>query len=381
MRVAFIGAGGFITAHHLHIAGHSKIMTVHAICDLDDQRLAQHEARYHPRYVTKDYRRILADPDADIVIIGTKQDLHARLIVEALDSGKWVLCEKPMAETQAETAAVLAAEARATGKLAIGFNRRFAPAYQRAKRLIQTQRPPFFVNYRMMWPVPSEYSQGYYENKPHMLYEGTHILDFLCWLLESEPTRVYMTGDPFKNNLLALDFPGGSRASFLLGRLGSCLLWKEYLEIFCETKAVTISDFVDLRVRGFPGEFDEACACHLGEQAAGIGRHGFDYYEVCRACDVEKTVKQWSMGFEQVRRPGRDFGPNPFKRETDYASSLVPDKGWVESLEHFARCFLEGRRPENADGRAGALATQLALRAVESLRKGQALDFTFQKHS
>ncbi len=379
-RTAFIGAGGFISAHHLHTAGRSEIMTVHAVCDLDKERLAQHQANYHPRYVTQDHRRVLDDPDVDIVIIGTKQDLHAQLIVEALDADKWVLCEKPMAETEEETRAVMAAEARSRGRLAIGFNRRFAPAYRRAKRLAHTQAAPFFINYRMMWPTPRGYGKGYYNDKYHMLYEGTHILDLICWLLESEPTRVYMTGDPFKNNVLVLDFPGGSRACFMLGAVGSYLLWKEYMEIFCTTKAITVSDFVDMRVRGFPGEFDEVFPGHLGEQADGICVHGFDFYEVCRSYDVEQTVKEWDMGFERVRRPGRDFGPNPYRRETDYSSALTPDKGWVESVEHFARCFLEGAPPDNADGRAGALTTQLALRAVESLKLGQALEFSFRKY-
>lgn len=379
-RTGFIGAGNFISAHHLHTAGHSEIMTVHAICDLDEQRLAQHQSRYQPQYVTKDYRRVLDDPDVDIVIIGTKQDLHARFIVEALDAGKWVLCEKPMSETDEETRAVLAAESRADSKLAIGFNRRFAPAYRRAKRLIEAQTPPLFINYRMMWPTPRDYGKGFYDHRPHMLYEGTHILDTLCWLLESEPTRVYMTGDLIKNNVLVLDFPQGNRASFMLGAMGSYLLWKEYMEIFCTTRAITVSDFVDMRVRGFAGEFDKAYPCLMGEQARGIREHGFDFYEVCRGHDSEQTVKDWDMGFERVQRPGRDFGSAPFKRETDYQWGLVPDKGWVEAVEHFARCFLEDRQPENADGRAGALSTQLALRAIESLQQGRALDFEFQEY-
>ena len=67
-------------------------------------------------YTTTDYHRLLADPKIDIVIIGTKQDLHAKLIVESLDAGKWVLCEKPMAQTMEETHAVLEAEQRAKAR-------------------------------------------------------------------------------------------------------------------------------------------------------------------------------------------------------------------------------------------------------------------------
>lgn len=88
-------------------------MTVHAICDLDPKRLAEHEAEYHPRYVTAAYRRVLQDSEVDFVIIGTKQDLHARLIRESLAAGKWVMCKKPMAETVEESRLVLEAERQA----------------------------------------------------------------------------------------------------------------------------------------------------------------------------------------------------------------------------------------------------------------------------
>ncbi len=53
-------------------------------------------------YTTRDYRELFADFNIDIVIIGTKQGLHSKIIVECLDAGKWVLCEKPMASNEEE---------------------------------------------------------------------------------------------------------------------------------------------------------------------------------------------------------------------------------------------------------------------------------------
>ncbi|MCC7518980.1 MAG: Gfo/Idh/MocA family oxidoreductase [Verrucomicrobiae bacterium] len=371
-QMGFIGAGGFITAHHLHTAAHSRRMSMRAICDLDQKRLASHQKEFSPGYITADYRQVLDDPAVDIVVIGTKQDLHAKFIIEALDAGKWVFCEKPIAETAAETEAVLAAERRARGRLAVGFNRRFAPAYARVKRLLATQRPPIFINYRLMYPNPQKTS-GYYAGRERIVYEGTHILDLVCWLLDAAPTTVYMTGDRYRNNICVLEFPRGSRVSFLCGSMGSYLLWKEYLEVFTAYTAITVSDFVDMRVRGFPGEFDEVFPAHLGEQGRELRAHGFDFYEACKSQEALQTIGD--MPFEAVRRPVREFGPRPFRKQTDYRSSFVPDKGWVQSLEHFATCFLKDEMPGNADGRAGARANQIAFRALESLEARQALAF------
>lgn len=373
-RMGFIGAGNFITAHHLHTAGRSERMSVHAICDIDEARLARHDAEYHPEFVTADYRRILEDPDVDIVVVGTKQDLHARMIIEALDAGKWVFCEKPMAETAEDSDRVLDAEMRASGRLGIGLNRRFAPAYARLKKLLKTQKAPVYINYRLMFPNPIK-QHGFYAGKERILYEGTHIFDLVCWLLESEPTSVYMTGDLYLHNICVLEFPGGSRVSFTCGSMGSYLLWKESIEVFSGTASVTVSDFVDMRVRGYPGEFDSVYPAHLGELAEEIRRHGFDYYEVCRGEDMKQIAEDPTMTYERVLRPGRDFGDNPFQKKTDYKSCLVPDKGWVQSLEHFADCFLNGRVPETADGKAGALSTNIALHAIESLKRRQPVAF------
>ena len=89
--MGFIGAGGFISAHHLLTVRDSEIMEIRAIADIDEKRLTKHAAGMSVGYTTTDYRKLLADSEIDMVIIGTKQDLHARFIVESLDAGKWVL--------------------------------------------------------------------------------------------------------------------------------------------------------------------------------------------------------------------------------------------------------------------------------------------------
>lgn len=371
-RVGFLGVGEFISYQHLPNVSLSAVGKVHAICDLDERRLGAHAARYRPAYTTRDSARLLADPEVDVVIIGTKQDLHARFIVEALDAGKWVMCEKPMAETPEETRRVIEAERRAKGRLAIGFNRRFAPAYARAKRLLATQKPPVYINYRLMFPSPQK-DVGFYAEKARILYEGTHIFDLVCWLLDAAPERVYMTGDLTRNNVCVLDFPNGSRVSFICGSMGSYCLWKESMEIFTPYAAITVSEFVDMRVRGFPGEFDAFYAPHLGQYAEEVRRHGLDFYEVRKCQEMEAEVRALKMPWEQAVRPGRDFGPLP--APMNGPSLLAPDKGWKPSVEHFLRCFLEGTPPRNADARAGALSTDVALCALDSLAKGIPLPF------
>ena len=381
VQAGFIGAGGFISAHHLLTVRDSEIMDIRGIADLDEERLKSHAARMAVGYVTTDYQDILNDDAIDLVFVGTKQDLHARFIVEALDAGKWVFCEKPMAETEEETAAVLAAEARNPGRLAIGFNRRFAPAYQHAKQLMAGRERPWYLNYRLMYPNPDKHAKGgFYSTHERILYEGCHILDLVCWMLDQAPKRVFMTGDRILNNCCILDYPDGSQVSFMCGSMGSYALWKEYLELFATYTAITVSDFTDMRVRGFAGEPDRVFAPHLGEHATEVLKWGFDFYEAYKVEAFGPETRQsyldeYGMVLEDVTRPTPvPFNVSEYGKEHPDLWGFIPDKGWLPSVEHFAQCLLDGTEPMNADGQAGALSTNLALALLKSLETGQAVE-------
>ena len=378
-QVGFIGVGAFISGHHLLTVRDSEIMDIRAIADLDEAKLADYSGRMTVGYTTTDYKKILADREVDIVIIGTRQDMHAGLIVEALEAGKWVFCEKPMSETDEQTAAVLAAEKRCAGKLAIGFNRRFAPACAETKRLMQSVPRPWYINYRLMYPNPGK-DVGYYHGKERILFEGCHILDLVCWMLEAAPRRVFMTGDRIRNNCCILDYADGSQVSFVCGSMGSYCLWKEYMEVFGYYTAITVSDFVDMRVRGFEGEFDRVYRPYLDEYGDEVEKYGFDFYERYKVKRYDRPKDSLDdvgdMAIERVQRPVANDFPEPVwdPRDLDYPY-ISPDKGWQQSLEHFARCFLEGKEPDNADGAGGALATDLAMALLKSLETGQVVEF------
>lgn len=379
-RMGFIGAGVFIRGHHLMTAHQSQRMSVHAIADLDTARLRGHSAEFSPAYTTSDYHELLSDPNIDIVVIGTKDDLHARLIVESLDAGKWVLCEKPMAETRQDAEAVLAAEHRnPTCKLAIGFNRRFSPAYADAKRLMQRTPRPWYINYRLMAPNPEKQEDtNFYARRPRILYEGTHILDLACWFLDASPSHVFMSGDRQMNNCSVLEFPDGSHVSFMCGSMGSYCLWKEYMECFSRHCAITVSEFTDMRVRGLSGEFDRLYSLQQQEQEAALKKHGFDFFETYKVDQYRQDEgarrwwKQKGMALEEVRRPTPSpFDIAQFRLPPRPIELLQPDKGWISSLEHFAEAFLDGKKPQNADGHAGKLSTDIALALLRSLETGQ----------
>jgi len=376
-RLGFIGVGKFIRENHLLTARDSDRMTIRAIADINESLLDQIVSRMEVEYTTTNYKDILADPSVDIVVIGTKQDLHARLIVESLRAGKWVFCEKPMSETEEETRLILETEKKSSGRLAIGFNRRFAPAYVQARRLMSDVKKPWNIYYRLAWPNQPQYEKFYHDtNRPHLLYEGCHVLDLVCWFLNSRPERVYMTGGELNDHCAILSFPDESQAMIICGSLNSRCLWKEYIEVLGEHHAITVSDFVDMRVRGFPGEFDRLFPPYRNEKGEQVLKYGFDFFEEYIAKrNMEDIDLPPEMPMEKVLRPiSHDYDTWSYNHDNPDIWTCIGDKGWVQSFEHFVQCFLDGTNPKNANATAGALVTELAHAMFESRQTGQPVE-------
>ena len=91
--------------------------------------------------VETDWRRLVVRDDVDLVDIGTPGDTHAEIAIAALEAGKHVLCEKPLANTLAEAEAMVAAAAAHPDLVAMtGFSYRRMPAVQLARRLVEEGR-------------------------------------------------------------------------------------------------------------------------------------------------------------------------------------------------------------------------------------------------
>jgi len=135
IRTALIGCGGISTLHMRAIEALEDVEIAY-FCDTDIQAAGQRAAQYGQGEVVEDYRRVLADPTVRAVHIATPHHLHAGMALEALASGRYVLCEKPMAISIADARAMVAAD---NGKrLGIVFQNRYNDATIAAKKLLDS---------------------------------------------------------------------------------------------------------------------------------------------------------------------------------------------------------------------------------------------------
>jgi myo-inositol 2-dehydrogenase/D-chiro-inositol 1-dehydrogenase len=202
VRVAFIGVGtrgSFLLKHMLTVPG----ITVVAICDLDPGRLkagidAATAAGSHPEPYTE-YRKLLDRKDIDAVVIATPVDLHKEMAIAALEVGKNVYCEKPMAFDADQCRMVTTAAANAKGIFQQGFQLRHDPNRAASMKFIKEGglgKVVFLQAYRHGSDLPRE-TAWYFDRTrsgDNIVEQACHIIDEMVWAAGTHPLRAFGSG-------------------------------------------------------------------------------------------------------------------------------------------------------------------------------------------
>jgi len=191
------------------------------------------------------------------VVIATRHDSHAALVVQMLDAGKPVFVEKPLCLTLDELAAIEAAYARVKHPmLMVGFNRRFAPQVQQLKALLTGSGPKSFVMTvnagrlaRDHWTRDHETGGG------RILGEACHFIDLLRYLAASPiAAKGRIAQDAGGDTVtLNLTFEDGSIGTVHYFANGSPAFAKERLEVFADGRVLQLDNFRTLKGFGVRG--------------------------------------------------------------------------------------------------------------------------------
>jgi predicted dehydrogenase len=135
LNIAIVGAGNISRAHLTALADASGGKVV-GLYDADASRAEQRSAEFGIGRIYPSWEALLGDLAVDVVAVLVPPDLHARFSIEALQAGKHVVSEKPMAADLTECDAMMAAARSADRKLFVVQNRIYSHAYERAHELI-----------------------------------------------------------------------------------------------------------------------------------------------------------------------------------------------------------------------------------------------------
>jgi predicted dehydrogenase len=200
VKYGVVGCGAISQRRHIPECVANPESKLVAVCDPVKERVEEIAAKYGAKAYT-DYAAMLKDATIDAVVVAGPNALHASQTIEALQSGKHVLCEKPMATTR-EDAKAMIETAKKVGKfLMIGLNQRLMPAHVKAKKILQSGALGNVLAFRTAFqhPGPEGWSveggkSWFFKKGPAVMGVtgdlGVHKADLLRWLLGQDFAEV-----------------------------------------------------------------------------------------------------------------------------------------------------------------------------------------------
>ena len=253
VKLGVLGAGNFATV--VLLPAIRKIDSIRPVGIVSASGAsAQYAAqKFGFEYASSDETALLHDERINTVAILTRHNLHARQVLAALEAGKHVFCEKPLALLPDELQEIEFALANDGTKtlLMVGFNRRFAPLARRLQAFISERSEPLVAHYRVNagaiplthWVHDPEQGGG------RIIGEGCHFIDFLTYLVGEPPVSVAAQGIPddglYREDVavMTFNFPDGSVGTVSYLANGDKSFAKERVEVFCESRVAVLDDY------------------------------------------------------------------------------------------------------------------------------------------
>lgn len=259
-KIGIIGAGNFTSSTAIPALkkANAKIKYIASAGGLNAKILAK---KVGAECATSDYNEILKDPEVNMVIITTRHNLHARMVLESLMAGKSVFVEKPLCLNKAELDDIEEACKNAPEgvTLTVGFNRRFSPfatklkqlAGEGPKNIVATMNAGFIP--ADVWVHDLEIGGG------RIVGEACHFIDLCSYIAGSKVIAVCMNAmgvNPEENTdnaTIILKYENGTNAVINYFANGSKSYAKERIEVYSQERVFVIDNWRKLHAYGTKG--------------------------------------------------------------------------------------------------------------------------------
>jgi len=261
VTVGVIGAGGFARGVLLPLLAKTPARLA-CLADLDAAAAGHAASKFGAGRAVTDYKLLLDDPQLDAVFVVVGHHLHARFVCEALEAGKHVFVEKPLAMNAEELAQVAQTLQTTTGQtLMVGFNRRFSQHIVKIRQLLSGRSEPLCMNFTVNagFIPPDHWTQDPRRGGGRIIGEACHFIDLLSHLAGSPVTTVsaMTVGDGVAvrddKMSIVLGFADGSVGTVNYFANGSKSYPKEMLEVFSDGRVVRMENFRKTFGYGFGG--------------------------------------------------------------------------------------------------------------------------------
>ncbi len=209
-------------------------------------------------YTTNDYKKLLEDPDVDLIAVSTQHNSHAKFVIAALEAGKHVYVEKPLCLTLEELEQIETAYRDNSGELFCGLNRRHAPLIKEIRKELQTDKIPAVYDYiaNAGYIPPNHWTQDESKGGGRIIGEAVHFIDTIQSLDGSELTELNISfaanpAYPKKDNaIISLHLASGAIGTIIYTSMGSKKYPKEQLRVFSNGSVYVLDNYVGLMKYG-----------------------------------------------------------------------------------------------------------------------------------
>lgn len=257
-KIAIVGAGNFTKMTMLPALKNTEASIEHIISagGVNGTALAQ---KHGIAKSSTDYSSVVAGNDVDVVMITTRHNLHAEMVIEALQQNKHVFVEKPLALNLEDLVKIEEAYQTSKGSLMIGFNRRFSPHTEKMKSLIGDSEMNVVATMNAGAIPPEVWVHDMAIGGGRIIGEACHYIDLIVFLTGSKVKSVCMNAmgqNPQENTdsaSILLRLENGSTGVVNYFANGSKAYSKERLEVYSQERTLVMDNFIKTSGFGFKG--------------------------------------------------------------------------------------------------------------------------------
>jgi predicted dehydrogenase/threonine dehydrogenase-like Zn-dependent dehydrogenase len=263
--IGIIGAGNFTKMTLLPAlkdrasqggANQTNIKYIASANGLSGTALAQ---KHGIAFSTTDYNEILKDEEVGLVMITTRHNQHARLTMEALNAGKHVFVEKPLAIFEEEFEELIKTPTLSNKSITVGFNRRFSPHAQKMKALLGNAPMNVIATMNAGFIPANSWVHDRVVGGGRILGEACHFIDLITYLTGSRVTSICMNAmgisptETTDNASILLRYENGSTGVINYFSNGHKSYSKERVEVYSQERTLILDNFRTLEGYGFKG--------------------------------------------------------------------------------------------------------------------------------
>ncbi|HYN00619.1 MAG TPA: Gfo/Idh/MocA family oxidoreductase [Aestuariivirgaceae bacterium] len=327
LRIGVIGLGWFGEIHCDTIMGVANLELA-ALCTRTLERLKALAEKFGVKKTYRDYRELLTDASIDAVSIVTMWDQHTEPAIAALEAGKHVFLEKPMASTVEDCSKIIAAAKRSKGILLIGHICRFNPRYRMAKQAIDAGRIGRIVAMSSRRNIPAAWTPEILNKIGPIVGDAIHDTDLMLWFTGDNIVSAYaQTVD-----VRGLKFPDIGQTMYRFAGGATAILET----VWC---------------------MPEKTPFDIDERMSIIGSEGLIH--------VQDTFPNLGIvGSDKLHSPDTTYWPQ---------FDGVRGGALRDEFAYFAECALKGKTPAVGRPEDAAAALEATLAAEQSARSGKVI--------